>query len=229
MEMPLLVLAVTGAALFLVTRLAARWHGAGEDAFGVVQGAALLAAMLVVAGAMLRIALHLWPLPLRPLLPLAATAAFAPAAIQLAFLLVRITAHVGAEGLHGLQMAQRPTSDLSRARSLASQNDIDGAVKQFLHYFDQDASNPAPLFAASDLLQQYGRFEEAAGMLRTVLRCFPENDAAWARGAFELAGLFRNHLGEPQTARYLYHQVVRRQPLSELGKLAHGHLAGTWD
>lgn len=221
----ILVLALTDLILFVLGRLVAAWHDRDDRVFGFWEMVAIMATAVIVAGAMLRIAYQLSPVPL--LVPIALLFFF-PIAVQYGFLFSRIAANAGVEGLFGLKASKRPGTDFSRARSLASRNDISGATAQYQRYFEDDPRDAAPLFAAASLLQQYERFDEAAAVLREVMQAFSADDDAWTRAAYELATLFRMQLDEPQAARYLYHQIIKRHPRSEFGRLAHGHLAGTW-
>jgi tetratricopeptide (TPR) repeat protein len=222
----ILVLVLTDLILFVLGRLAAAWHDHDRDVFGFWEMLVTVATVVIVAGAMLRIAHQLAP---SPLLLMVAVVFYLPIVVQYGFLFSHVAANAGVEGLYSLKAYKRLGSDFSRARALANRNNIDGAAAQYRSYFDDDPHDAAPLFAAVSLLQQHQRFEEAAAVLREVMGSFQRDDQIWTRAAYELATLFRMHLDEPQTARYLYHQIIKRRPRSELGRLAHGHLAGTWE
>ncbi|HIJ65811.1 MAG TPA: hypothetical protein HPP77_07650 [Candidatus Hydrogenedentes bacterium] len=143
-------------------------------------------------------------------------------------LILHAVSHSASSWLLGLSTARTPESDLSRARSRASRNDIEGAVSEYRAYFAVDERVPRPLFEAAELLATHARFEEAAAMFRDIMRRFRDDARIWARAAYRLADLQENYLGEGDLARHLFGEIIRRSPTAEECPLSRERLLHAW-
>ena len=116
-------------------------------------------------------------------------------------------------------------TDFSKARSLTKQNDIEGALKQYRAYFNEDPESPQPLFEMAGLLLKEQRTEEAERALQEIVHRFREKDGVWAKATFRLAMLHRDHRQDQQMVVYLLREIVRRAPKSEPADSAREWLA----
>jgi len=151
--------------------------------------------------------------------------AFLPTGVLLVRLLLDSFSANSSQLIFGLNSGRRIESDFSKARTLAADGDIDGAVRQYWQYFEEAPNRVDPMIDAANLLCARGRHEEAADLLRDVLRRVRSQDRLWAQTVFRLAEILRENLGERQAARYLYGRILRRVPDTQWGRLSHARLA----
>jgi tetratricopeptide (TPR) repeat protein len=104
-----------------------------------------------------------------------------------------------------------------RAKELASEGDIDGAVQMYKNY-PQKRSHA--LFAAAHLLEMNGRYREAADMFQKCAEASGEHLRPWSEAIFRWAKLCEVNLDRLEKSVELYQLVVDRAPESELGRLA---------
>jgi tetratricopeptide (TPR) repeat protein len=107
--------------------------------------------------------------------------------------------------------------DFLKAKELAAQGDIDGAVELYKTYPDKKAH---ALFAAAHLLEMNGRFREAADMFQQCAEHSGEHMRPWSEAVFRRAKLCEVNLDRMDKAVELYEMLVARAPSSELGRLA---------
>jgi len=81
------------------------------------------------------------------------------------------------------------------------------------------------MIEAANMLCDRDRHEEAADLLRELLRHVRTKDLLWAQVVFRLAELLRENLGDAESAHYLYGRIVRRAPRSNWGRLSHARLS----
>jgi tetratricopeptide (TPR) repeat protein len=103
------------------------------------------------------------------------------------------------------------------AQALALRGDIEGAVEQYRSYsFKQDEAT----LSAARLLQNDGRFNDAAALYIEVMENYPDTVRSWSEAAYELAKLKESAFGERQEALKLLNQVMERNPEGEYGHMA---------
>lgn len=129
----------------------------------------------------------------------------------------------------GFGTARKQETDFSRAKSLASKGDVEAAVAEYRRHYREDPANARPLFQAYRLLYTKNRRDEGADILREIMRAFDDTPETWARAATELANYLQNDKRESVAARKVLHQIIKKAPKTQYGRLAHGRLAGTWD
>jgi len=137
-----------------------------------------------------------------------------------AALLVDMVAQMGADGLFGLSSGRAVTPDFSRARALQERGDTDGALRQYRLYFQENPTDPRPLFRMVNLLMMEGRDEDLISLLREIQNRFRSQDEVWARASFRLAEIYRFHLCEPEQAYQILQAIISRSPYSESGRRA---------
>lgn len=197
--MLILVLAVMALAHFLGLKLV--WEQFGYMAGDVVLATALVA-LTVLPGA--------------------------PPTLLYAWILVELTAETSAYHAAGMGTARKQESDYSRAKSLGARGQVDAAVAAYREYYNADPKNPRPLFLAYRLLYMKERREEAAGLLREIMKTFTKDQETWARAATELANYYQNDQRDPARARHILHEIMKKAPKTEHGRLAGGRLTGAW-
>ncbi len=149
---------------------------------------------------------------------------FLPTGIILIHLLLDSFSAGSSQFIFGLSSGRRVESDFSKARALAGDGDIDGAIRQYWRYFEEFPNKVEPMIDAANLLCARGRHEEATDLLRDVLRQVRDRDRLWAQVVFRLAEILRENMEERQAALYLYGRIVRRAPHTPWGRLSHARL-----
>jgi hypothetical protein len=112
----------------------------------------------------------------------------------------------------------RTTALYPRARALRLDGDIDGALEEYMAYFDNNPSVPRPLFSAAGMLEQEKQFEKAAEVFRRITIYFAEDDVVWTRAAFRLLFLHDHHLDDPKGAAFIRNQIEQRVPPDQRAK-----------
>lgn len=108
-------------------------------------------------------------------------------------------------------------SEFAQARRMALRGDIDGAVRRYRQYHDDQA---IALFEAARLLKSVDRFVEASALLEEVKQRFPDDKATWAEAAYQLARIHESNLFEPGSALKLLQEVAAKAPNTRWGRLA---------
>ncbi len=152
-----------------------------------------------------------------------------PATFLFAQNFVKGFSHASVDTLYGINTAREQITDFSKARTLYLRGDIDGAVRMCREYFREKPDTPRALFEAHKYLVKENRHEEAADILREIIRAFQEDDEIWARATFDLSAMYENYFDDRSTADYMLREIEKRTPNSEVGRLAHGRLARAWD
>lgn len=120
--------------------------------------------------------------------------------------------------------APATAASMDVARRMLARGDLDAAVETFLAVFRAQPKAPRPLFEAEGALEQAGRKQEAAEMLRQVLRRFRHDDTVWCEAAYRLAGILEHDAGEEAAAEHLLREIAKRRPDSGVLRLAHNRL-----
>jgi tetratricopeptide (TPR) repeat protein len=120
------------------------------------------------------------------------------------------------------QSAHPDMSMFEEARALASEGDIDGAVARYKLY---TARRSFALLAAAKLLDESGRVREAIELYLEVVSRPEDNRAAWSRGVYELALLYRNDFDNKVDAALLISQLISETPDSEYAIMGKALLA----
>lgn len=118
----------------------------------------------------------------------------------------------------------RVDSDLSMARTLRARNQVNAAAQQYRRYYAQDPRNAKPLLEAAAMFESVQRYREAAAYLREAVAAFAHDDAVWMEASLRLANLHEHALADTVTTKSLLREMVRRQPNSDLGRLAGARL-----
>lgn len=152
----------------------------------------------------------------------------APPALLYAWILVESTAEHGVQRTAGMTTARKQESDYSRARTLGARGQVDAAVAAYREYYNADPKNAKPLFLAYRLLYMKQRREEAVEILREIMKTFAKDPQIWARAATELANYYQNDQKDAGRARHILHEIMKKAPKTEHGRLAGGRLTGAW-
>jgi len=135
-------------------------------------------------------------------------------------LVAKSMSHTAVDAVYDMHTAEPLKTDFSKARALALQDDIEGALKAYRGYLDEFPDDPQPLFEAAELLRREGRFSEAADVLREIMQGFKEDSVKWERAAFRLAELYEHNLDDKNVTGYILEEIVRRAPDSRYGRSA---------
>ena len=152
-----------------------------------------------------------------------------PATVLFGRILVKGFAHASVDTVYGVNTAEEQITDFSKAHTLYLRGDIDGAVRMCHEYFREKPDTPRALFEAHKYLMKEDRHEEAADVLREIIRAFQQDDETWARATFDLSAMYENYFDDRPTADYMLREIEKRTPNSEVGRLAHGRLVRAWD
>ncbi|MBI2423494.1 MAG: hypothetical protein HYV27_11755 [Candidatus Hydrogenedentes bacterium] len=113
-------------------------------------------------------------------------------------------------------------SEFSEARKLALRGDIDGAVRCYRTYAD---NQPAALFEAGRLLKSQDRFAEAAILFEEIAEDYRDEALAWAEAIYNLAKVQSSGLHQGEAAQNNFRRVLERVPSSRFGQLSGQELA----
>ena len=109
--------------------------------------------------------------------------------------------------------AQKRRVDLfPKARKLRMEGDIEGALREYLRYYERTPNSAHPLFSAAGMLEQAKEYEKAAKLFRQIMERFKPDDSAWAKAGLRLAQVVEEHLDDAETAERLRKEVERRSP-----------------
>lgn len=131
-----------------------------------------------------------------------------PAAL-FGYLLLRAFTHRLGQNLAMLDKPPAPLSAdaLIRARSLAERGGYDAALEECRSVARLHPESPLPLLEMAAIHDSAGRPEEAADLLRRVLRSAKKDPDAARRAGMHLANLLETRLGEPEAAALLLRQM----------------------
>ncbi|HOZ48599.1 MAG TPA: hypothetical protein PLO37_23270 [Candidatus Hydrogenedentes bacterium] len=102
-----------------------------------------------------------------------------------------------------------------RAKRLRVQGDIEGALREYLKYYEQSPKNADPLFCAAGMLEQEKDFQKLATLFRQIMERFESQEDVWARAAYRLASIREHRLGDIEGAEALRDEIEARIPASE--------------
>lgn len=121
----------------------------------------------------------------------------------------------------GLDTGKPAARGFSKAQTLVMQDDVEGAIKQYREYFEDNPKDPEPLFECAELLIEEKRFRESGNLFREVMQRFEKDDAVWGRAALRLAELYRDHMSKKELAVGVLTDVTCRMPRSGHGRRAY--------
>ncbi|MBX7255135.1 MAG: tetratricopeptide repeat protein [Candidatus Hydrogenedentes bacterium] len=128
----------------------------------------------------------------------------------LGYLVAAGFAHSFTAALSGDRPASPIPSVCAEAERLVTTGDVDGAVQAYKRFYRQYPQSTRPLFDAAVLLMRKQRHQEAADLLREIMRINRDNTAEWKPSAHLLADLLQNHFDEPESADYLLTEIAKR-------------------
>jgi tetratricopeptide (TPR) repeat protein len=111
-------------------------------------------------------------------------------------------------------------SDYSKARAHTKQGDIQGALREYRRYFEENPKRPAPLFAAATMLETKNLFEQAASYYREITVKFESNTAIWSEATLRHGDVLSNHLDMDKKAEELWRGILKRARGSSQAKMA---------
>lgn len=117
-------------------------------------------------------------------------------------------------------------SDFSRARALGNEENINGALKEYRKYYEENPKRPTPLFAAAQFLESMGRYTQARDYYEEINEDFHKNRIVWAESSLRLASLYHNDLDEREESETILRKVLFRMRGLEQGKIASQRLLG---
>jgi tetratricopeptide (TPR) repeat protein len=106
-----------------------------------------------------------------------------------------------------------------RAKKLRLEGNLEGALRAYLKYYEQDPRSPRPLFSAAGMLEMANDYKKAAILFRQIMERFEKDTATWGRAAYRLARLRAERLNDAAGAAELRAQIERRIPAQERGQL----------
>ncbi len=99
-----------------------------------------------------------------------------------------------------------------RAHRLRAQGDIEGALREYLKYYEAVPSKPRPLFSAANMLELEKEYQKAATLFRRIMELFEDDDDAWTKAAYRLTFLREHHLDDKEGAASMRTQIEQRIP-----------------
>ena len=115
--------------------------------------------------------------------------------------------------------------DFSRARTLLIEGDLEGAAAVYRDYFDESPDDPKPLFEMGRVFEGQERHEAAADLYREIMKRFQGHATQWSKAAYFLADLLEGPLADPQTAIYLFEEILRKAPKTTYAQFSRKRLA----
>ena len=104
---------------------------------------------------------------------------------------------------------------LSEARLYAKRGDTDAAVAAYRAVYRTMPEEPKPAFEAASLLERESRFDDAANVLREVLRTGRKGGEAWSMAALRLARLLEGRFDAPESAEIVLRDVMANATRAE--------------
>lgn len=96
------------------------------------------------------------------------------------------------------------------AKRLRIAGDIEGALREYLRYYEQDPQTPTPLFSAAGMLEMEKDYKKAAVVFRQIMERFEKDDALWGKAALRLVRLRREHLNDVSGSERLRVEIENR-------------------
>lgn len=152
-----------------------------------------------------------------------------PATVFYARLFVKGFAHASVDKAFGINTALAQETDFSKAKALYLKGDTEGALRMCKDYYGEEPSTPRALFEAERILTKEHRPEEAADILRIILRSFKDHEAFWVRAAFRMADIQGNDFDDRKAANFMLSEIEKRVPNTDDGILARRRQAQVWD
>jgi tetratricopeptide (TPR) repeat protein len=138
---------------------------------------------------------------------------------------IETATHRSVSSVFGMGTAEPPESDMSKAKALQRQGDIDGALREYRRVFAERPASPRPLFEAELMLSKEGRYPDAIDLARGIMQRFRGDEAVWLRAARRLADLQEHNLKDPAAADPVLREIIQRAPHSDEAQLARARLA----
>lgn len=119
------------------------------------------------------------------------------------------------------------SEEFEEARELAAVGDIDGAVEKYKSYTKKKS---LALFAAVNLLEAHGRYEEAVEVSQQVVDISADSVnwsadvESWAEATFRIGVMYERNLNMEKEAIDLFRKIVVRAPESDRGRMALANL-----
>lgn len=128
------------------------------------------------------------------------------------FVGVYVFANMIGSDISGMNKEELPRPDMSQARRLSREGDVEGAMAEYRLCSKSYPDSPDPLFALAVLLRQDKRFEDAAGVYRSINQKFQNHLVTWSKGSELLAELFRTEFHDAAAADYIIESIHKRNP-----------------
>ncbi|MDP7640457.1 MAG: hypothetical protein QGG73_12210 [Candidatus Hydrogenedentes bacterium] len=103
-------------------------------------------------------------------------------------------------------------SDFSRALARARAGNVNGALKEYRGYFDENPKSSTSLLALPLYLEQQQLYEQCAGYYREIMKTFEQQKGVWAEAGVRLAGIFSDYLDDWKKAEPILKEVVNTVP-----------------
>ena len=147
------------------------------------------------------------------------------AAASAAFGFVPIWAYVRMLSMRISEETRRRRADVyPRASKLRLEGDIDGALRQYLKYYERTPDRARPLFSAAGMLEQEKQYEKAATLFQQIMERFERDETVWGKAAYRLARLYEDHLDSSEAARKLRSEAERRVSSQTRARIQTGDL-----
>jgi tetratricopeptide (TPR) repeat protein len=125
-----------------------------------------------------------------------------------------------ADDMFGWSKAGFLPAHYGKATRFIHEGDLTGAVREFQRYFEDDPSEPAPLFLAAEALSQAGRYTEAVQRYDEILREFEKNIAVWGEASLRLAEVYQHNLGKEEEAKRLLRDILSKTRIQHIRERA---------
>lgn len=93
--------------------------------------------------------------------------------------------------------------------------DVEGALREYLKYYERDAHSAKPLFSAAGMLEEVKDFPKAATLFRQIMERFEDDHDVWSKAGYRLAYLREHYLDDAAGAQVLRTSVLARVPTAE--------------
>lgn len=114
----------------------------------------------------------------------------------------------------------KPRSSYGKAYTLAKDGNVQGAVRQFRAYFDEDPKEASPLFYAAELLTQERFYSDAVNMYTRIMALFEKKEAVWAGACYLLAEVYSLHMGRTEDAKKMLRSLLDHTRQRHLRQMA---------
>lgn len=115
-------------------------------------------------------------------------------------------------GRIGEEAGRRRAQLYPRARKLRADGNLEGALREYLRYYEANPKSARPLFSAAGMLEGMQDYEKAATLFRQIMERFQDDQDVWTKAGYRLAFVREHHLDDAEGAQTLRAAIKQRIP-----------------